>query len=501
MHYESIIYKSKNNSFDDFIKVETYKLSNGEIQIDKLPATLNPNSFKNIFVYDGYEFNILKRDENVYKISIYKPELNLSAKSNLLKFGCELETCLNLECIEPLTNNIMENFRKLQTTQDKNIWKDLIIIYIQEVIVKYASPKFKELFTKICIAIDPKSNLTSYIIDVYTGIVEKYNEVNYNRYITFTRDSSLVCNDGYKKSIFSKYKYIKENTIHCEIITPTLSSIDELEILYKSIVNPRCLNYNPSTAFHVNLSFIKPVYFSFGLCDEIIKNYKDFEDDNYRIKENKDESKYAPMLFNTMIYNILKNIGTIIYHGEAESYRYNETLFLDEGYYRSYINFNEKYSSLYCKSNRLIEFRLFSSDNEVKNLMEYLRDSITLMKNSYENYRNNFNKSFGEFQDINLKTGIDFSPLEYYEGPLYSEESDFPRYNDINNLSKSSEMILALTQLFAKRRQQFIDINNKDKSKLIIFVSKDENIYTYYLTKLDENNFKIELDDISKIRN
>ena len=58
-----------------------------------------------------------------------------------------------------------------------------------------------------------------------------------------------------------------------------------------------------------------------------------------------------------------------------------------------------------------------------------------------------------------------------------------------------------MNQLFTKRRQRFIDIDTKDKSKLIIFASKDENIYIYYLTKLDENNFKIELDDISEIRN
>jgi hypothetical protein len=58
-----------------------------------------------------------------------------------------------------------------------------------------------------------------------------------------------------------------------------------------------------------------------------------------------------------------------------------------------------------------------------------------------------------------------------------------------------------MNQLFTKRRQRFIDIDNKDKSKLIIFAGKDKNIYTYYLTKLEENNFKIELDDISEIRN
>ncbi len=468
MYISSNIFKPLHTSFENFIKAEIYKLSNGKIKIYEISNLLNPNSLKNIFTYNEYEINILKLYENIYKIMIYKPELDLDISSNIFNFGCELETCLDLGCIEPMSEKVISLFTELKSTRDKIVWKDLIILYIQEVIVKYASSEFKRLFPKICVAINPKSNLIDYIIDTSTGTIEENIIVNFNEYITFTRDSSLICGDRIKNKTFTKYTNIKENTIHCEIITPTMSSVSKLEILYNSIVNPRCLNYNPSTAFHVNLSFIKPVYFSFGLCDEIIQNYKIFESKDYRIKEKSKQTKYAPRIFNTMIYNILKENGSIIYHGDMESYKYSSGKFLNEGYYRSFIDFNEKYSSIYCKSNQLVELRLFSSDNEVKNLLVYLKHSIELLQKSYENYRNNFNKGFEELQNINLKTGIDFSPLEYYEGPLYSIDTDYSEYDKIMVLRKNKSLESTLDYLFKKRHQIFIDINRYSDDEYII---------------------------------
>ncbi len=111
MYLESIII-FEGKSFEDFISVEIYALSNGEIRLQKLPVSLNPNSLKNIFVYKEYEINILQLDEDKYKLTIYKPELDLLPSDNLFKFGCELETCLSLECIKPLTKEIKSLFKE-----------------------------------------------------------------------------------------------------------------------------------------------------------------------------------------------------------------------------------------------------------------------------------------------------------------------------------------------------------------------------------------------------
>ncbi len=488
MYLESF-FDIDDKSFENAVLLEIYSATNGEIQLQKIPATLNPNSLKNIFVKDGYEFNILKVDENRYKLMIYKPELDLLPSDNLFKFGCELETCLNLRCINPLTKEIKTLYKKLKETGKESRWTELILIYIQEVVLKNADLDFITAFPTICIAIEPKSGLVDYIIDTSTGDVKKNVMLNFNKYITFTRDSSLVCGDSKDESSERDYTPSKY-TIHCEIVTPTMNSINELEILYKAIISPDCLEYNPSTSFHVNVSFIKPIYFSFGLCDELIKNYKNFEESNYRLKNNQETTIYAPQLFSNMIDNIIYDMGSIIYYGKNKTYRYESELFLNIGYYRSYIDFNEKYSSLYCKSNRLIEFRLFSSDNKVKNLMGYLKDSIVLLKDSYENYRNNFNNGFEEFQGINLDTGIDFTPLKSFEGSLFYKTPGFPEYIDINKLSDIN-LPAVLKRLLNKRGQKYNKIET-DEEGYIFGGIKNDIMYKYKLEKISDKIFTID---------
>ncbi len=484
MYLESII-NFDGKSFEDFISAEIYALSNGEIRLQKLPVSLNPNSLKNIFVYKEYEINILQLDEDKYKLTIYKPELDLLPSDNLFKFGCELETCLSLECIKPLTKEIKSLFKELKKTGKASKWAELILIYIQEVVLKNADSDFITIFPTICIATEPKSGLVDYVINTSTGLAVENKELNFNEYITFTRDSSLVCGDSKDKDKYFPGKY----TIHCEIITPTMTNIGDLEILYKAIVSPDCLEYNPSTSFHVNVSFIKPIYFSFGLCDELIKNYKDFEERNYRLKNKKKTTIYAPKLFKNMLENIIYDIGSVMYYGKNKTYRYKSELFIDEGYYRSYIDFDEKYSSLYCKSNRLIEFRLFSSDNEVENLMGYLKDSIFLLKDSYENYRSNFNNGFEEFQDINLETGIDFAPLDSYKGSLFYKEPGFPKYTDIESLNDIN-LPKVLKRLFNKRGQKF-DKEEITEEGYMFGAVKNNIMYKYKLEKISDKIFKI----------
>ena len=488
MYLESF-FDIDDKSFENVVLLEIYSATNGEIQFQKIPVMLNQNSLKNIFIKDGYEFNILKMDENMYKLMIYKPELSLTPSDSLFKFGCELETCLNLRCIKPLTKEIKTLYKELKETGKVSRWTELILIYIQEVVLKNINSDFITVFPMICIATEPKSGLIDYTINTTTGEVKKDVMLNFNKYITFTRDTSLVCGDS--KDENSKRDYTPSKySIHCEIITPTMNSINELEILYKAIISSGCLEYNPSTSFHVNVSFVKPIYFSFGLCDELIKNYKEFEGRNYRLKNKKKTTIYAPQLFDITIDNIIYDIGSVMYYGKNKTYRYEPDLFLNKGYYRSYIDFNEKYSSLYCKSNRLIEFRLFSSDNEVNNLMGYLKDSIVLLKDSYENYRCNFNNGFVEFQKINLKTGIDFAPLKSFEGPLFYKTPGFPEYIDIKSL-KDINLPAVLKRLLNKRGQKYNKIET-DEEGYIFGGIKSDIMYKYKLEKISDKIFTID---------
>jgi hypothetical protein len=72
-----------------------------------------------------------------------------------------------------MTKEIKVKYEELKETKDKNIWAELIIIYIQEVVLKYANPKFKETFRMICVAVEPKSGLINYIIDTTTCDIDK----------------------------------------------------------------------------------------------------------------------------------------------------------------------------------------------------------------------------------------------------------------------------------------------------------------------------------------
>jgi hypothetical protein len=199
-----------------------------------------------------------------------------------------------------------------------------------------------------------------------------------------------------------------------------------------------------------------------------------------------------------MIENIIYDMGSVIYYGQNKTYHKKSEFFIREGYYRSYIDFNEKYSSLYCKSNRLIEFRLFSSDNDMKNLIGYLRDSIVLMKSSYKNYRHKFNKGFLEFQGINLETGIDFSPLKYYEGPLYYKKPGLPEYTYIKSITNEN-LPMTLTRLFNKRRQIFINIESSGK-KFILNVAKGNVVYLYKIKKISGGKFKIKYEGETSLK-
>jgi hypothetical protein len=56
---------------------------------------------------------------------------------------------------------------------------------------------------------------------------------------------------------------------------------------------------------------------------------------------------YAPRLFDTMIENIIKESGSVIYHGDNKKYTFKS--FIEKEYYRSYIFFNEKYKPVLMK--------------------------------------------------------------------------------------------------------------------------------------------------------
>ena len=122
--------------------------------------------------------------------------------------------------------------------------------------------------------------------------------------------------------------------------------------------------------------------------------------------------------------------------------------------------------------------------------MEYLEDSVTILQISYENYRSNFHNGFEELQKINLKTGRDFSILDYYVGPLYSINADFSGYIEIESLNDKL-LNEALIKFFDMRNQKLYDITLVKPTYYKITITKNNEEYEYYIRQESSSNMFI----------
>lgn len=483
------VYNNESN-FENFIRLEIYIATYGKITINEIPCKVNKNSYKTVFVYDDYEINILHISKNTYKFSIYDISY-YPYKIPGLKFGCELETCLDLSCTTMSQTEISDKLENLRSNhENKNLWAELIIRYISDVVIPYISEDFINIFPVIYIALNPKSGYVDYKINTINGIVKEINEPNQNTYITLTRDKSLKCDD---KKLHGEYKDITivKNTIHCEIITPTLKNIDEIVLLYNNIINPKCIYTNPSTSFHVNVSFNKDIYFSDGLIYCILEKFKDYESKYYRDKNKNIETKYATRIYEDAIKYFLMNYGDMIYYGNSVMNRYTKENFIEgEKHYRSYMNLNEKYNSLYLKSPAILEFRLFSSTNDTDDLIEYIETSTKLIKNGYIDYINNVDEITMDLQKLNFKSRISYDILFSYKGNLYKQDKDFPIYKPIKS-KKITDLKIGLERIFVKRNQEFINVTKGNSNYYKIETLYEGSIYIYRM-KINPN-FTVEI--------
>lgn len=491
-----IVIHDYESTFENFISLEIYIKTYGKIVIDKLPCKVNKNSYKTVFIYDNYEINIIQIFRDTYKFTIYDTMKYPDGVPGL-KFGCELETCLDLTDTKLSQDEIDNKLNLLRNDliEEKHvsIWSELIIKYIQDVIIPNISEEFIEVFPIIYIAHNPKTGYVDYQIDVSNGGIKKVDLPNHNKYLTFTRDMSLKCNDT------SVDKYIVKNTIHCEIVSPTLRGYDDINLLYQNIINKKYMYSNTSTSFHVNISFRKDIYFSEGLISCILENFKEYEENKYRIDDAGNETKYANRVFESAIKNILESYGHMIYYGNNVNNIFNYENFIEnERYYRSYITLNEKYNSLYLKNPAIIEFRLFSSSSTTKKLLSYIDTSIKLIEDAYYNYINNMDIIIDDLQKINLKACIDYTPIKSYIGNLYTYiEEHFPKLEVINSY-KIHDLEKGLILLFSKKRQE---VNNLVRLEGNVYIFDtyslyDNKTYKYQMTE-DNYIFTIKLHSIT----
>jgi hypothetical protein len=379
-----------NESFEEFV-IKSLKSVNKDLfpkkftvkDFKRLNIELNPENTIITFVMEnGYEIKIVKQENNYYEFNIEK----IPESFNLL-FGCELETCMNLDCISDTYNDFIKselNFLKNEDSVTK--WKNLILFHLQINIIPYLTPAFLKRFKYAYIM--PYHAKNAFYVDLSTGTkISSVKKVDEYKTLQFAQDGSVKCGDTDPSD--------NNLSVHCEIISPILSNLSEIKLLYDNIISKTCNYSNSSTGFHVNISIVDehkvPYKFSPSFQMELFKNWYNFEEAHY--EEYRGEGTfYAKRLGNYVKDNEMVNViyskksdDSVITTDEALSdYGLKQLIFMEKT--------KQKMHSIYKKSDTILECRVFPSKNDGALLLDYTKKALDVVKKSMDYYIKNYMK-------------------------------------------------------------------------------------------------------------
>jgi hypothetical protein len=482
--YNSItLFNTLNKPFKNFIKNIFIEKFNINISNKKLNS-LKENIINNVFFIEDYEFNISRKGKNEYVISYYK--INEDNETKFL-FGCELETCILTQCSN---NNLLIKLNEYKDIEDEKstieYWVMLVKTYIENIMFKYMNEDFISKFRYGCIIVHPKNNLIDYIVDFKKRTIYKNKDENITnkyKYLIFTRDSSLVCGDNLKIYSLSKDNITKEklrkDSFHCEIVSPKLNNINDIIILYQNLFKNDCFKGNESAAFHVNVSMMnqnnEKIYFSRGFIDCFLNLYEKYENKNYdRFRPY--GSWYAKRIREYSLIYTYKDIKPLLNFKDSKENNYFYENFIEgKKYYRSFIelqdNHNAKYNSIHTKERYIMEFRLFPTEDDRKILIEYIIDSIEILRKTNEIYSKNYSSVINKLQKLNEEIEISYEPLNYYEGYVYyykEYDDKFYDLKDFGDVFAEFEKTLQVHNQIIKRYQKIADEENYDEYEGIV---------------------------------
>ncbi len=356
----------------------------------------------------GYETEIKYNDTKYYEFTT-KP----IPKKIDIRFGCELETCFILNCrkevreeVEEIAGGKVENFDSMKK------WQNLIYYHLRNNIIPYLNPEFIEKFRFANIYTMAKEN-TGLILDMKNGnIVNENLESQRYRTLIFEPDSSIRCDKTQSKDDMGNF--YDSIPIPCEIVTPILSSIDDLRILYEGLLPKHndfpCNQSNSYMGFHVNVSAVdekgKIVELTRGMITELIYDWLHYEKKNY--KSLRGEGTFYAKKIQDYINNdrFIKILYENIINKNNEKIKISE-IYEPYGIASWYINKiinKEKYLSMtHHKQNNVIEFRVFNSSTNIEKLISYTQDAIDLFKNTIQKYCDNPEETLIQIQKQNLK--------------------------------------------------------------------------------------------------
>lgn len=350
-----------------------------------------------------YETEILQRENNYYEFKHHSIPNKID-----IRFGCELETCFVLNCNKNFTqeiNEILENENIFTFERWKNPgkWQNLIVFHLRNNIIPFLSKEFinKFRFSYIYPGYHSERGI---FLDMKNGTIvnEDMQDEGY-RTLIFEPDPTINCDVAANE----EYDFFP---IGCEIVTPVLSSIEDLKILYNGLISKNCNQSNASMGFHVNVSAIDEqgniVKLTKGMLAELIYEWIPYEKEHYTKLRGYEDSVYAQRL-----QTIFEHIKFIKLFNQNVVYKNDEPI-KNFDIYKPYniglqylidtVNINKYLSMTHHKNNNVVEFRVFNSSVDINTLIQYTQDTISIFKNAIQRYIDNPQETLVKIQNSNL---------------------------------------------------------------------------------------------------
>ena len=465
------LYEPDKVSFEQFV-VNSLKESGIKKNLPtakKLKDIVSPD-FDNVLYIDGNEvyFEKVKNDEGP---AYYLFKINKLPEKVNVRFGCELETCFILNCSTGEAG--VEEAQKYKPKG--NTWDEGVIYHLRTNIIPYLSDEFKKRFTY--------------------AFVKGYHaeEGNYLDLRNGNLVSDSIASDEYKTLRFEPDGSIKCDEVAgqvpypCEIISPILSSIKEIELLYKGLrIDESCAQSNKSMGFHVNVSGVdengKMIELTRGMQTELLYDWLPYEKKNYRALRG-EGSGYAAKLED--VVNDEKNIDLISLFLKNKNdeplnnYEYFAPYGLNIWNVYKEINREKFLSMTHWKKNNVIEFRVFPSKNELPLLLNYAKDAMKVFQSSIQSYLNAPEKTLMNLQKTYLMYKyVKFSPpLESFEGHI----SLWDKVCDVFNIY-SPDYVYRKTSswLFGEKIEVKINEYNEEWNVIAMYnLGNSSKIYSY----------------------
>jgi hypothetical protein len=477
------LFDSKKESFSEFIYKSLKKLSKHE-KFDFDSQEYNENAFAeitkpgfdNLLYINNQELLITPTDEDkeYYKFRFTKVNSTFS-----INMGVELETCFELDCTgTKLPKNMIDKLKHVNKTKStknkKKEWTELVIYHLTTNVIPLLSGDFIDRFNYAYI-VPIKDAKNGLYLDMSNGrTVSSSRKIDGYKTLIFIPDSSIKCNKDNSKG----YR------LPCEIVSPVISSIQDLDILLNGLTNANCNLSNTSTGYHVNISAVNnkgkiiPITRALGVT--LLQNWMQYEEKHYfelrgegnRYAKNLKQKLNSENIRELLSYVIRRNNNSVITDTD-----YNSEYGL-KYWYGSYLLNNEKYISMTNhKKNDVIEFRVFPSKTDVRMLLKYTQDGIDVMTKSMNQYIKNAAK---------IITGLQMNYLRF----KYQTRAPFKKFGGyFEEFNFVGKYLLDYQVSYTQEGRKLIETDPQTVPECLIIFDYNGKLYEYKCTFDEEKDY------------